>query len=83
MNPLKRALIEVEKLLQYYIQIADEIDSIDLKNKEIKSIQHIVKALDKGCFCSTHIDYDCGCETRSSLRKKSLKQLQKLKNQLN
>lgn len=78
MNTFKRALIEVEKILQYYISIADNIDSVNLEDKEIKSIKHIIKSLDNGCSCNPRIEYDCGCNTRNYVKRKSLKKLKKI-----
>ncbi|GIV45181.1 MAG: hypothetical protein KatS3mg035_2304 [Bacteroidia bacterium] len=67
---LKLALIEAKKLLEFYIESAD-----DLNTERIKSVKHFIKALKAGCECDYYNGFDCGCGRRAFLCDEALKEL--------
>ncbi len=67
---IRLALIEAKKLLDFYIESSD-----DLNSEKIKSVKHFIKALQAGCSCDAYNNFDCGCGKRAFLCDEALKKL--------
>ena len=70
-NMVKSALIESKKLLDFYIESKD-----DLNTEQIESVKHFIKALRAGCGCDAYNAFDCGCGNRAFLVNEALKELE-------
>ena len=68
---IKSALIEAKKLLDFYIENTDDLDT-----EQIESVKHFIKALRAGCGCDDYNNFDCGCGKRAFLCDEALKELE-------
>ena len=67
---VKSALIEAKKLLDFYIESTDDLDT-----EQIESAKHFIKALKAGCGCDDYNGFDCGCGKRAFVCDGALKEL--------
>ena len=67
---VKSALIEAKKLLDFYIESTDDLDT-----EQTESVKHFIKALRAGCGCDDYNGFDCGCGKRDILCEEALKEL--------
>jgi len=69
-NKFSTKLIEAKKLLEFYIENTDDLDT-----EQIESVKHFIKALKAGCGCDDYNGFDCGCGKRAFLYDEALKEL--------
>ena len=68
---VKSALFEAKKLLDFYIENTDDLDT-----EQIESVRHFIKALRAGCGCDDYNGFDCGCGKRAFLCDEALNELE-------
>lgn len=68
---VKSALIEAKKLLEFYIESTDDLDS-----EQKESVKHLIKSLRAGCGCDDYNGFDCGCSNRAFLCDEALKEIE-------
>ncbi len=76
---LKKSLLEVKRLIDYYI---DEIDE-GLTDEQIESMKEIIKGLDAGCECDPYYGFDCGCGRRYVTKQTALDEIKELERSKN
>lgn len=72
---IKEALLEVKKIIDFYINRLDESGINDLSNSEKKNIQYLLQSLNAECNCDHYYGFDCGCSFRNFLFNESNKTL--------